>query len=297
MHESAPIADVFERHRRHLIGLAYRMLGSVAAAEDAVQEAYLRWHRADRAAVADPRRFLGKIVTRLCLDEMKSARARRETYIGPWLPEPVVEAAGFSTESASEYADDLSVGLMLALERLSPLERAAFLLHEIFDVDYAEVATLLERSEAACRQLVARARANIRESRARCAIPADGGRAIAEAFATAVRVGDVGALAGLLAADATLHTDGGGKRKAALQVIMGRDRIVRFSIGVSRKFTQPATISMRFATINGMAGFVSVFEDGGLQTTAFEIVDGRITAIYVVRNPDKLAHLGRADAT
>jgi RNA polymerase sigma-70 factor, ECF subfamily len=288
--------DEFERHRRHLIGLGYRMLGSVAAAEDAVQEAYLRWHRADRTAVAEPRRFLGKIVTRICLDEMKSARARRETYVGPWLPEPVVHEAGMSAESASEYADDLSVGLMLALERLSPLERAAFLLHEIFDVGYDEVAVLLERSEAACRQLVARARANVRDSRARFEIPPDGGRAIAEAFAAAVRIGDVGALAGLLAADALLHTDGGGKRKAALRIIRGRDRITRFSIGVFHKFTTPTPTSMRFAPVNGMPGFVTAFDDGSLQTTAFEITDGRIAAIYVVLNPDKLGHLARPDA-
>jgi RNA polymerase sigma-70 factor (ECF subfamily) len=292
MNESEQAAgEVFERHRRYLIGLGYRMLGSIAAAEDAVQEAYLRWHRADRSAVAEPRAFLGKIVTRICLDEMKSARARRETYVGPWLPEPVLHDSGWSAESASEYADDLSVGLMLALERLSPLERAAFLLHDVFDVDYGEVATLLERSEAACRQLATRARANVREQRARFEIPPDGGRAIAEAFTAAVQAGDVAALAGLLAADAMLHTDGGGKRKAALRIIKGHDRIIRFSIGVFRKFTVPMAIEMRFTHINGLPGFVTVFDDGSLQTTAFEIVDGRIAAIYVVLNPDKLGRV------
>jgi RNA polymerase sigma-70 factor, ECF subfamily len=285
------VGEVFERHRRYLIGLGYRMLGSIAAAEDAVQEAYLRWHRADRSAIAEPRAFLGKIVTRICLDEMKSARARRETYVGPWLPEPVLHDSGWSAESASEYADDLSVGLMLALERLSPLERAAFLLHDVFDVDYAEVATLLERSEAACRQLATRARANVREQRVRFEIPPDGGRAIAEAFTAAVQAGDVAALADLLAADAMLHTDGGGKRKAALRIIKGRDRIVRFSIGVFRKFTVPMAIEMRFTRINGLPGFVTVFDDGSLQTTAFEIADGRIAAMYVVLNPDKLGRV------
>ena len=190
-------ADEFERHRGHLTGLGYRMLGSIAAAEDAVQEAYLRWRRADRSGIDNSRAFLSKIVTRLCLDEMKSARSRRETYIGPWLPEPVLQEAELSAESASEYAHDLSVGLMLALERLSPLERAAFLLHDVFGVDYGEVAKLIERNEPACRQLAARARANVRAARPRFEMPADGG----------------------------------GKRKAALRIIAGRDPVVQAVVG------------------------------------------------------------------
>src|SRR5262249_39028048 len=152
-------------HRRHLVGLAYRMLGSVAEAEDMAQEAYLRWHDADRASVESPRAFLSRVVIRLCLDHIKSARVRREHYVGPWLPEPILDEEPYAADSASEYARDLSATLLLALERLSPLERAAFLLHDVFDVGFAEVARSLERSEAACRQLAARARDHVRQAR------------------------------------------------------------------------------------------------------------------------------------
>jgi len=285
-------ADEFERHRGRLTGLGYRMLGSIAAAEDAVQEAYLRWRRADRANIANPRAFLSQIVTRLCLDEMKSARARRETYIGPWLPEPVFQESELSAESSSEYAHDLSVGLMLALERLSPLERAAFLLHDVFDVNYGEVAKLIERNEAACRQLAARARANVRAARPRFEMPADGGIAITQAFVAAARSGDSTALGRLLAEDAVLHSDGGGKRKAALRIIAGRDPIVQAVVGAVRNIL-PLLVETRFARVNGSPGIVAAFSDGSLQTTALQMAGGLITAIYIVVNPDKLGHVAR----
>jgi RNA polymerase sigma-70 factor (ECF subfamily) len=285
-------ADEFERHRGHLTGLGYRMLGSIAAAEDAVQEAYLRWRRADRSGIDNPRAFLSKIVTRLCLDEMKSARSRRETYIGPWLPEPVLQEAELSAESASEYAHDLSVGLVLALERLSPLERAAFLLHDVFDVDYGEVAKLIERNEPACRQLAARARANVRAARPRFEMPADGGVAIAQAFVAAARSGDATALGRLLAEDAVLHSDGGGKRKAALRIIAGRDPVVQAVVGAVRNVL-PLLVETRFARINGSPGIVAAFSDGSSQTTALQMAGGLITAIYIVVNPDKLGHVAR----
>src|SRR5262249_36301454 len=157
-------AHSFEPLRRNLTGLAYRMLGSLAEAEDVVQEAYLRWHAADRTAVAEPRTYLSRVVARLCLDQMKSARARRETYVGPWLPEPIVDEAAVAPDTASELADDLSVALLLTLERLSPLERAAFLMHDVFELNFTEVAAALDRSAEACRQLAARARTHVREA-------------------------------------------------------------------------------------------------------------------------------------
>jgi len=283
--------ETFESHRAHLTGLAYRMLGSVSEAQDAVQEAYLRWHQVDRDRIGNARAFLAKIVTRIGLDEMKSARARRETYVGPWLPEPVLDEAGVAVEAASEYAHDLSVGLLLALERPSPLERAAFLLHDVFDVGFPEIAELLERSEPTCRQLAARGRTHVRAARPRFPMPADGGLAIARAFAAALQRGDISALARVLAEDAVLHSDGGGKKIAALNVIVGRDRMLRLAAGIIRKYPEPTVVGVHITRINGMPGFVTAFSDGSLQTTALEIERGSIAAIYVVRNPEKLRHL------
>ena len=294
MHATSETADVFEQHRSYLTGLAYRMLASMTEAQDVVQEAYLRWHGVNRGDVRNARAFLARIVTRLCLDEMKSARARREVYVGPWLPEPVLNDAELSAETASEYAHDLSVGLLLALERLSPLERAAFLLHDVFDVDFSEVAELLGRNETACRQLASRARTNVRSSHPRFSVSPQTGEAITKAFAAAAATGDVSTLAGLLSEDAVLHSDGGGKARAALNIIVGRDRIVRFIEGISRKFLEPKLVDMWLTTINGMSGFIMAFSDGSLQTTALEIAGSRITSVYVVRNPDKLSHIAKA---
>jgi RNA polymerase sigma-70 factor (ECF subfamily) len=284
-------AQSFEAHRRHLTGLAYRMLGSLAEAEDIVQEAYLRWHGVDRGAIASPRAFLSKTVTRLCLDHIKSARVRREEYVGPWLPEPVLDDAALSPESASEMAHDLSVALMLALERLSPLERAAFLLHDVFDMDFAEIAPALERNEAAVRQLAARARAHIRDAKPRFTPTADDGARLAQAFIFAARSGDMAAMMKLLTGDAALHSDGGGKRLAALNVITGADKIAAFFAGVTRKRTFAPEHRIRPARINGLAGYVIRDEDGGFTTVAVDVADGRIGAIYIVRNPDKLKHV------
>ncbi len=280
----------FETHRGVLTGLAYRMLGSRAEAEDVVQDAYLRWHAADRAAIIEPRRYLGTVVTRLCLDRMKSAQARREVYVGQWLPEPVVDEA-FDDETAGDLAHDLSVALMLVLERLSPLERASFLLHDVFGLDFAEVGRTLDRGEAACRQLAARARTHVEEGRPRFPASQDECRRLAAAFAAAAQAGDTAALIKLLAEEAVLYTDGGGKRVAALNPIYGADKILRFLDGVTRKNAALSAIQLRPATVNGMAGFVLREEDGSIDTMAFEQRNGRITAIYVVRNPEKLRHV------
>jgi RNA polymerase sigma-70 factor, ECF subfamily len=288
----------FEPHRRRLLGLAYRMLGSMAEAEDAVQEAYLRWHDADRAKVAEPRAFLMTTTTRICLDVLKSARVRREEYVGPWLPDPVIDTAALAPDAQTELAEDLSVALLLALDRLSPLERAAFLLHDVFDYSFTQVADALGRNEAACRQLASRARARVRDARPAGAIPARAAASsvdprhaeLLSAFITASRSGDVATLTRLLASDARVVTDGGGKVPAALNVIEGTDRVAAFLVGVVRKgWTND--MSMRFDTINGLPGLILSGPQGLLQTNAFEIEDGQIKAIYVVRNPDKLRHL------
>lgn len=283
-------AATFESQRQRLLGVAYRMLGSIAEAEDAVQDAYLRWHEVDQTTVRNAQAFLTRMVSRICLDRLKSARVRRETYVGPWLPEPILDTEQLAVETTNEYATDLSVGLMLALERLSPLERAAFLLHDIFDVDFAEIAELIGRNEAACRQLAARARGHVRAARPRFTMPADGGESLVAAFNTAMQSGDLSALAKTLAEDAVLHSDGGGKRAAALNPIYGRDKIVRFLDGVTHKFPEP-TFEIRMTRINGLPGLIFRFEDGAMQTMAFEIENDAIINIYVMRNPDKLAHL------
>jgi RNA polymerase sigma-70 factor (ECF subfamily) len=285
-------AASFEPHRRHLRGLAYRMLGSLADAEDVVQDAYLRWHRAERGAVADPRRFLSTVVTRLCLDLLKSARARRETYVGPWLPEPVLDSAALALapESEADLAEDLSVALMLTLERLSPLERAAFLLHDVFGLGFDAVAETLGRSEPACRQLAARARANVREARPRFRASRDAGARLAAAFMKASATGDASSLRALLAEGAVLLTDGGGRRKAALNPIVGADKIVRFLVKQAEKGRTAGYVRVEPATINGLAGFVLTDRNEFVETIAFEPdAEGRIAAIYHVRNPDKLA--------
>ncbi|CAN5858967.1 sigma-70 family RNA polymerase sigma factor [soil metagenome] len=279
-------ATVFEPHRRFLVGVAYRMLGSVAEAEDVVQDAYLRWEGVaieERAQIIEPRAYLARVVTRLCLDRMKSARATRETYVGTWLPEPIVEGPG-----PSEIADDLSVALLMTLERLSPLERAAFLLHDVFDMDYSAIAGVLERSEAACRQLATRAREHVRDERPRFEPSREAEARLTAAFAAAMMSGDTGALTHLLAEDAVFYSDGGGKRRAALHPIYGRDKIVRFFIGIQRKSAVPESADP--VRINGLPGFVLHVADG-VETISLETSGEQIVAIYAIRNPDKLRHL------
>jgi RNA polymerase sigma-70 factor (ECF subfamily) len=286
---AADTAAGFEPHRRQLTGLAYRMLGSLSEAEDIVQEAWLRWNGADRAALREPGAWLSRVVTRLCLDQLKSARARRETYVGPWLPEPVIDETQVAADTAGERAEDISVAFLLALERLSPLERAAFLLHDVFEMDFPQVARTLDRGEAACRQLASRARAHLKAARPRFAVPQEEGERLVQAFMAAAASGETAAFASLLAEDAALHSDGGGKRLAALNVIHGRDRVARFFAGVARKGW--AGVRARMATINGMPGLVMTDPDGGVQTIALQVRDGLISVLYVVRNPDKLHHV------
>ena len=299
---SDPAAS-FEPYRRRLLGLAYRMLGSMADAEDAVQETYLRWHAADRNQVSDPRAYLMTTTARICLDMLTSARARREEYVGPWLPEPVVDTAALAPDRRTELAEDLSIALLLTLDRLSPLERAAFLLHDVFDFAFSEVATTLGRSEVACRQLAARAREHVRAVRPRGTIAplAHSGdidakhEQLISTFMAATRSGDLYALTHLLASEVRVMTDGGGKVAAALNVLDGADRAARFLVGATRKGWRE-DFTLRFATINGLPGVIMDGPEGPLQTAAFEIEGDAIRTLYVVRNPDKLRHLAAASA-
>ncbi|MGM0559737.1 MAG: sigma-70 family RNA polymerase sigma factor [Pseudomonadota bacterium] len=283
--------QIFEQQRRRLTGLAYRMLGAVSDAEDVVQDAWLRWQRVEPTEIANPQAWLSTVVTRLCLDRLKEARRRRETYVGAWLPEPLLEDPELAMTPEAEVGRDVSFALMLALERLSPLERAAFILHDVFELDFAEVAAAVERSEAACRQLASRARGRLRAERPRFAPSSEERDSLVQAFLEASRSGDTQRLQGLLSESAVLHSDGGGRKPAALNPILGREKICRFFAGLVRKDKTGPPRWTRRTTINGLPGCVSVEADGTLQTSAFEIADGRIVAIYTVRNPDKLTHL------
>jgi RNA polymerase sigma-70 factor (ECF subfamily) len=283
LHDADPLAP----YRGRLLGLAYRMLGSRSDAEDAVQDAYLRF--AGARDVRNPEAFLVTVVTRLCLDRLKSAKVQREVYVGPWLPEPVFDAEGLAADAATELADDLSFALLLALDRLSPLERAAFLLHDVFDMPFADVAGMIDRTEAACRQLATRARRAVKDARPSPAAPPNRHAALLSAFGEAVASGDVSRLAGLLRADAIALTDGGGRKSAALNPIMGAAKVARFFIGLANK-NAGRDISIKPTMINGTVGAL-VYVDGELDHSLSVAIDGdRIAAIYIVRNPDKLRH-------
>jgi RNA polymerase sigma-70 factor, ECF subfamily len=278
--KASDAAASFEPLRPKLRRVAYRMLGSVHDAEDIVQESFLRWMNTDRSDIREPEAFLRRTVTRLCLDQLKSARHQRETYFGPWLPDPIVE---------EQEVEDVTLPLMLAMERLSPLERAAFLLHDVFGVGFEEIADTVGRDPAACRQLATRARDHVRQARPRYQIEKQRALAIAQAFFVASRSGDLQSLGAMLAEDVSVHADGGGKRSAAGRPIVGFDAVMKL-IEKLAAFVQNSNL-VRAGFVNGLPGFITLEADGEIQTTALEIVDGKIAAIYVVRNPDKLRHL------
>lgn len=277
----------FQASRPGLVRLAYRMLGSMADAEDVVQDAYARWLAADRDTVREPAAFLRIVVTRLCLNHLKSARCRRETYIGPWLPEPIFDP------DAGDDLDDITLPLMMALERLSPLERAAFLLHDVFGMAFPEVARAIGREEAACRKLTSRARAHLREARPRFTVDREEGLKIAAAFFAASRSGDMGALRTLLADDVVATADGGGKVPASPEPLIGRDAVLVRHEAMARDFARNSSRLVRYAVIDGLPGFVTVETPGLIQTTALQVRQGLVAAIYVVRNPDKTLRVSR----
>ena len=277
-----------ERHRPRLFGLAYRMLGDVGEAEDVVQETFLRWHQGERSDVASVEGWLVAVASRIAVDRLRQASTARLTYVGEWLPEPVA-TDGAAPDRGAELASDLSMALLVLLERLAPEERAAFLLREVFDVGYDEIARILARGEPAVRQMVHRARERVRTPRARVAVPADAQARLLDRFLDALATDDHEAMLALFAEDATFTSDGGGRVRAARRVILGPDRITRFLLGYQRK--AEGRLTHRVVTLNGepaIAGYV----DGQLfATTAFATDGERIVAAWRVLNPEKLRRL------
>ncbi len=276
---------IFSELRPRLVRLAYRMLGSVADAEDIVQDSWLRWLAADRAEVREPAAFLRTIVIRLCLNELKSVRRRRESYVGSWLPEPI-----FDPEDG-DAADDITMPLMLALERLSPLERAAFLLHDVFGMDFDGVSLAIGREAAACRKLASRARAHVTAARPRFAIGKEQGLKLAAAFFTASRTGDMASLQALLSEDVVVYADGGGRVPTSQRPHIGLSATMRLHEQLAGIFREQPSQLIHYAIINGLPGFVTIEGGNVVQTTALQIEREKVVAIYCIRNPDKLQHI------
>ncbi|MFF8669356.1 RNA polymerase sigma-70 factor [Streptomyces sp. NPDC015242] len=284
--------DVFEAHRPVLLGVAYRMLGRVADAEDVVQDAWLRWSGADRADVREPRGYLVRITTRLAIDRLRQIKSRGETYVGPWLPEPYVTDFGATVPDTAEravLADSVSFAVLVVLESLSPLERAVFVLREAFGFPYADIAAMLDRGEPAVRQLAGRARKHVEEGRPRYEVDPAQRRDLTERFLAAAAGGDLEGLMELLAPDVRLVGDSGGKARAPLRVLESADKVGRFLIGAARKGVQD--LSVRFLELNG--GPAVLMLSGGTPDAVFQldVAGGRVQAVYVVRNPDKLRSL------
>ncbi|WP_157270021.1 RNA polymerase sigma-70 factor [Azohydromonas aeria] len=284
--------ETFTRLRPRLQGIAYRMLGSRAEAEEVVQDAWLRWHGADTAALASGEAWLVTVTTRLAIDRLRAAQARREQYVGFWLPEPLVEDSPATPERLLERADDLSVAFLTLLERLGPEARAAYLLREVFDADYAEVARALGKSEDACRQIVHRAKAQLRDARRRHAVPHETQRRLLQGFVEAAARGDFTALQSLLAEDAELVGDGGGKVPSFGKVLAGGRRIAQLYLATALR--HGAGVRWEIAAINGEWGLLR-FIDGRLESVQAIESDGRrIVRIHAQRNPDKLAAIAAA---
>ena len=285
---------LFTEHRPRLYGIAYRMLGSRDDAEDMVQEAYLRWHRADVERIQVPEAWLVTAVTRLSIDRLRAVRTEREAYVGPWLPEPLSgDGAAPPADAYSELASDLSVAFLVVLERLAPEERAAFLLHEVFDSAYADIAGILGKTEGTCRQIVHRARQRVHRDRPRFQVSDAARRRLLERFVEALRTEDQTGLLSLFGADATWTSDGGGKVKAARKVVRSAELVARFARGIWRRYLSDLTY--RLTTINGETGLVAFDEHGPTWVLTID-TDGRnILAAYSVVNPDKLRNLATPD--
>jgi len=289
----AELANEFESHRHHLFGVAYRMLGRVVEAEDVVQEAWLRWDGADRVAIERPRAWLTTVVSRIAIDRLRSAQARREAYVGPWLPEPML-TPGDDPADHAELADSLSMAFLTMLERLDPIERAAFLLREVFGNDYDEVAATIDRSAVNCRQIVHRAKERLGPDRpARFDPGPDEERRLLDSFLAAAITGDLDALHDVLAEDVVAWSDGGANQHAARKPILGRQRVALFARGIAGKREQMhSELRVDHARINGAPGFIAFADGDVFMTMAFDIGADGIRAIHSVLNPDKLEHIG-----
>ncbi|WP_406350723.1 RNA polymerase sigma-70 factor [Streptomyces sp. NBC_00658] len=286
--------DDFEEHRPVLMGVAYRMLGRVADAEDVVQEAWLRWSGADRAEVRQPRAYLVRVTTRLAIDRLRQVQSRNEAYVGQWLPEPYVTDFGDTVPDTAEQAvlaDSVSVAVLVVLESLSPLERAVFVLREAFGFPYADIAVVLDRGEPAVRQLAGRARKHVDERRPRYEVDPAERRALTERFLAAAAEGDLQGLLSLLAPDARLVADSGGLSQAPLRVIESAGKVARFLQGAARKSI--ADPSFRFLELNGGIALLALSGDKPDSVFQFDVVDGRIQCVYIMRNPEKLVSLAK----
>jgi RNA polymerase sigma-70 factor (ECF subfamily) len=288
--------SVFEEHRQLLFGIAYRMLGSVTDAQDMVQESYLRWQQAAAESIRSPRAWLTTVVTRLCLNHLQLARVKRETYVGSWLPEPLVDERASDPADTSTLADSLSLAFLVLLETLSPTERAVFILREGFECEFSDIANIVEKSEANCRQILARARKRIDERRPRF----DASRAEAEKlvapFVAALRDGNLETMLAHLSENVVLVADGGDKPGALLRPLQGAGAVARAMLHATRKHGVTEA-EMRPASINGLPGFVRFQNGHALAVLAFGVTGGRIEAVFVISNPDKLRHLDRPDLT
>ncbi|MFJ5305025.1 RNA polymerase sigma-70 factor [Streptomyces sp. NPDC088350] len=287
--------DVFEEHRPVLMGVAYRMLGRVADAEDVVQEAWLRWSGADRDTVRAPRAYLVRVTTRLAIDRLRQVKARGEAYVGPWLPEPYVTDFGDTVPDTAEravLADSVSFAVLVVLESLSPLERAVFVLREAFGYPYADIAAMLDRGEPAVRQLAGRARKHVDERRPRYEVDPAQRRDLTERFLAAAAEGDLAGLMALLAPDVRLVGDSGGKSKAPLRILESADNVGRFLVAIAEKGVQE--MSFRFLELNGGPAVLILSGDTPDSVLQVDVSAGRIRSVYIVRNPDKLRSLASA---
>lgn len=278
--------QVFDRHRPRLFGIAYRMLGTHAEAEDIVQESYIKWHQADAQEIENAEAWLVTIVTRLSIDRLRKASRTRETYIGPWLPEPLVASDALSPEEEAEFASDLSLAFLVLLERLSPLERAVFLLHDIFDCAYSDIARIVGKTETALRKIVSRARERVRTDKPRFEMDEKEREKLIKKFSIASETGDEKTLLSLFSEEVSMMSDGGGKVTAARKIVRGRAKLAH-ALGMFGEKYGAAFKQMLF-NINGETGLLTFVEGKIFAATTFEFSDGKISAMYRVMNPDKL---------
>jgi RNA polymerase sigma-70 factor (ECF subfamily) len=283
-------AHIFEQHRARMCGIAYRMLGSRSDAEDVVQDAYLRWHRASIADIRTVEAWLVTVVTRLSIDRLRQAKAARKSYVGTWLPEPLVNNEALPADAQSELASNLSVAFLVVLERLAPEERAAFLLHEVFDSGYGDIAGILGKSEAACRQLVSRARKHVHEDRPRLQVSETARTALLDRFVQAVHAQDKAALLDVLAADASWISDGGGKARAARKPVLGRDAVARFVLAVIGRYA--AGLRFERVTVNSETGLALYAGEALVSVTSIRTDGAHILEVFSILNPEKLSQIG-----
>jgi len=283
-------AETFHQYRSLLFSIAYRMLGSVADAEDMLQETFIRWQKSSEEEIRSPRAFLVTIISRLCINHLQSARVQREEYVGQWLPEPILTGPRSDPSQASQLDESLSLAFLLLLERLTPMERAVFLLREVFDYEYSEIAQTLGQSEANCRQILARARKHVAESRPRFDASPQQSEQLLRRFLDASSNGDMDGLVALLSREVVFHSDGGGKAAAVPNLVYGPDNVARAILGGLKKLV-PQNLVRRMAHINGQPGVVSYVDGRPFSIFTMDIADGLVRNIYVVTNPEKLAHL------